>query len=221
MFIAIQHHNSRTIPKALEIDEPFVCDKFSECHITAYAVANRIVDCVGWREIIAPWNRAWVSALLPNGHSVDGDCAIEQQHHTLAARVSSFGVPVIQACFLENAEEVEGNDKFSRIVMNPHSPRSANISRLPRRFLEETVSTFALCRSPLNMKTRRRLRHCQKTRFRRGPSRPKSLGSCIRAERRILHQLRHHLSSDICRLPSPKVAIRNELCIAVFFSPLK
>ncbi|MES0884367.1 methyltransferase type 11 [Roseibium sp. SCP14] len=153
MFITVQRRNSRAIPKAPEINEPLVVDKFSECHVTPFAVARRMVEYLGPQgdyNTLEPsaGTGALVSALLASGHSQNEICAVER-HHKLAAQVGKLGVPVIQACFLDYAEEVKGKVEFPRIIMNPPFSQvrkhiKAALSLLGRNGHDEPAALVAL-----------------------------------------------------------------------------
>ncbi|CTQ63463.1 hypothetical protein [Roseibium album] len=122
-FVSVQHRSCRDIPEALDIKEPLVIDKASECHVTPCSVAQRMAEYLGPPgdfSILEPsaGTGALVSALLANGYPSEKICAVER-HYKLAAQVETLGVPVIQTCFLTYAEEVKGRVEFPRIVMNP------------------------------------------------------------------------------------------------------
>ncbi|WFE89865.1 methyltransferase type 11 [Roseibium porphyridii] len=123
MFIPVQYRSPGATPKRTQIDEPLIIDKASECHITPADVAHRMVGYLGPTgdyNTLEPsaGTGALVSALLASGHSPSGITAIER-HHKLAAKVATLGVPVIQSCFLDYAEEAKGKAAFPRILMNP------------------------------------------------------------------------------------------------------
>ncbi|MET1416807.1 methyltransferase type 11 [Roseibium sp. HPY-6] len=123
MFIPVQQRSPRAIPKTLEIAEPLIIDKFSECHVTPESVARRMVGYLGSAgdyNTLEPsaGTGALVCALLASGHSPSEITAIER-HHKLAAKVATLGVPVIQSCFLDYSEEAKGKVAFPRILMNP------------------------------------------------------------------------------------------------------
>lgn len=122
-FISVQRRSSRDIPKALDIREPLVIDKASDCHVTPSIVARRMVEYLGPPGDFgtlepSAGTGALISALLASGYPSEKICAVER-HHKLAAQVETFGVPVIQTCFLTYAEEVKGRVEFPRIIMNP------------------------------------------------------------------------------------------------------
>lgn len=123
MFVAVQERNRSESISPLRVVEPLSIDKASECHITPSDVACRMVGYLGEGgnySILEPsaGTGALVSALLEIGHSASEICAIER-HHKLAAKVRKLGVPVLQECFLEYADNARGRVEFPRIIMNP------------------------------------------------------------------------------------------------------
>jgi hypothetical protein len=109
------------IAKAAPIDVIAV-DKATECHVTPFDVAARMVDYLGrpgdylTLEPSAGTGQL-ARALLASGHSRH-ELTMVERHIGLAGRLTSIG-PTINRCFLEYAAEARGKVEFPRIIMNP------------------------------------------------------------------------------------------------------
>lgn len=111
----------------IEAPEIVTVDAATECHVTPDDVARRMVDYLGdvgdfmTLEPSAGTGQL-VRALLASGHSPCELCAVER-HTKLAGslhQIDGFaGAGVVNACFLEWAEEYKGRASFPRIIMNP------------------------------------------------------------------------------------------------------
>jgi hypothetical protein len=108
-----------TSAAAIEI---IAVDKATECHVTPFDVAARMVDYLGpvgdylTLEPSAGTGQL-ARALLATGHSRH-ELTMVERHNTLASRLGSIG-PTINRCFLEWAAEVRGKVEFPRVLMNP------------------------------------------------------------------------------------------------------
>ena len=106
----------------VEIVEPVIVDKATECHVTPDDVAERMVEYLGEQgdyltlEPSAGTGQL-VKALLASGHS-DCELTAVERHFTLANQVSRL-CPTITSCFLEYAEKWRGVAEFPRVIMNP------------------------------------------------------------------------------------------------------
>jgi len=106
----------------VEIAEPVIVDKFTECHVTPSDVAARMVEYLGpvgdYLTLEPSAGTGQLSkALLAAGHSRHELTQVER-HITLAGGLHQFG-PVINRCFLEWAAEVAGRVEYPRVIMNP------------------------------------------------------------------------------------------------------
>ena len=106
----------------VQVVEPMIVDKFTECHVTPDDVASRMVAYLGppgdflTLEPSAGTGQL-TKALLASGHSRFELTQVER-HAKLASRLHQFG-SVINRCFLEWAAEVAGRVEYPRIIMNP------------------------------------------------------------------------------------------------------
>lgn len=106
----------------VEIVEPAVVDRATECHVTPGGVAARMVGYLGpvgdylTLEPSAGTGQL-VRALLASGHS-RYELTMIERHRTLALALEKLG-PCLNRCFLEYAEEAKGRIEFPRIIMNP------------------------------------------------------------------------------------------------------
>lgn len=106
----------------IELVEPVMVDRATECHVTPDDVAARMVEYLGpLGDFLTLEPSAGTGqltrALLASGHSQFEICQIER-HIGLARGLYRFG-PVINRCFLEYAEEARGKVEFPRVIMNP------------------------------------------------------------------------------------------------------
>lgn len=106
----------------VELAEPIMVDRATECHVTPDDVAARMVDYLGpqgdWLTLEPSAGTGQLSrALLAAGHSKYELVQVER-HIKLAAGLHAFG-SVVNRCFLEWADEVAGKVEFPRIIMNP------------------------------------------------------------------------------------------------------
>lgn len=106
----------------VEIAEPIIVDKATECHVTPPDVAARMVEYLGRQGDFLTLEPSagtgnLVRALLESGHS-DCELTMVERHCGLANQLSRLG-PVINRCFLEYAEEARGKVAFPRVIMNP------------------------------------------------------------------------------------------------------
>lgn len=106
----------------MEVAQPVVVDKATECHVTPGDVAARMVDYLGPQgdyltlEPSAGTGQL-VRALLATGHS-RYELTMIERHCALAASLHSLG-PVVNRCFLEWAQEARVRVEYPRILMNP------------------------------------------------------------------------------------------------------
>ncbi len=117
------HRRERFAPVGtVQLAQPVVVDKATECHVTPDDVAARMVGYLGpvgdflTLEPSAGTGQL-VRALLASGHS-RYELTMIERHRTLALALDKLG-PVINRCFLEYAEEAKGRIEFPRIIMNP------------------------------------------------------------------------------------------------------
>jgi hypothetical protein len=106
----------------VELVEPVMVDRATECHVTPGDVAARMVDYLGpqgdWLTLEPSAGTGQLSrALLAAGHSRYELVQVER-HIKLAAGLHGFG-SVVNRCFLEWAGEVVGKVEFPRVIMNP------------------------------------------------------------------------------------------------------
>lgn len=122
MRISIKHRDSFGELHPIQLAEPVIVDKFTECHVTPDDVAARMVAYLGppgdflTLEPSAGTGQL-TKALLATGHSPHELTQVER-HTKLASGLHKFG-PVINRCFLEWANEVTGRVEYPRIIMNP------------------------------------------------------------------------------------------------------
>ncbi|QUS59083.1 methyltransferase type 11 [Pseudovibrio brasiliensis] len=105
------------------LSAPVIVDSATECHVTPADVAARMVDYlgpVGDYLTLEPsaGTGALIKALLASGHSPCELVAIER-HIKLATSLNFDGVSILNRCFLEYVQEVQGKAEFARIIMNP------------------------------------------------------------------------------------------------------
>lgn len=113
--------------KTSELPEVVAVDKATECHVTPDDVARRMVEYlgpVGDFMTLEPeaGTGQLVRALLAAGHSPCEICAVERHiglFQTLYKVEGISGAGLVNACFLEWADEVQGRTLFPRIIMNP------------------------------------------------------------------------------------------------------
>ncbi|RWD98340.1 methyltransferase type 11 [Mesorhizobium sp.] len=106
----------------IQVLEPVIVDKVTECHVTPDDVASRMVAYLGpegdFLTLEPSAGTGQLSkALLASGHSPHELTQIER-HTKLASGLRRFG-PVINRCFVEWAAEVTGRVEYPRIIMNP------------------------------------------------------------------------------------------------------
>lgn len=144
----------RDAPHLEQIDAPEIVtvDKFTECHVTPDDVARRMVEYLGPQgdyltlEPSAGTGQL-VRALLASGHS-SNELTMIERHTKLAAGLYQYG-PVLNRCFLEYAEEVQGRAYFPRIIINPPFKQvrkhiAAALSLLGRGGHQEPATLVAL-----------------------------------------------------------------------------
>ncbi|TRD14914.1 methyltransferase type 11 [Palleronia caenipelagi] len=145
----------RNAPARLDMTkapEILTVDKATECHVTPDPVARRMVAYLGpvgddlTLEPSAGTGQL-VRALLDAGHSPCELCMVER-HKSLAHNLRRLG-PVINRCFLDYAQEVQGRATFPRILMNPPFSKtrqhiSAALSLLGRGGHQEPATLVAL-----------------------------------------------------------------------------
>ncbi|ATG38108.1 Phospholipid N-methyltransferase (plasmid) [Phaeobacter piscinae] len=136
----------------VEAPEVVAVDKFTECHVTPDDVARRMVEYLGPQgdyltlEPSAGTGQL-ARALIASGHSTCELTMIER-HNTLANGLRRIG-PTINRCFLEYADEVQGQAEFPRIIMNPpfkavRAHIRAALSLLGRGGHDESATLVAL-----------------------------------------------------------------------------
>ncbi|TIV25943.1 MAG: methyltransferase type 11, partial [Mesorhizobium sp.] len=122
MRISIKRRDGFGKLQPIQVVEPMIVDKFSECHVTPDDVASRMVAYLGpqgdFLTLEPSAGTGQLSkALLASGHSPHELTQVER-HTKLASGLHRFG-PVINRCFLEWAAEVEARVEYPRIIMNP------------------------------------------------------------------------------------------------------
>jgi phospholipid N-methyltransferase len=106
----------------IELVEPVIVDKATECHVTPTDVAARMVEYLGPQgdyltlEPSAGTGQL-AKALLQAGHSPH-ELTMVERHIKMANSLQSIG-PTINKCFLEYAAEAKGKVHFPRVIMNP------------------------------------------------------------------------------------------------------
>ena len=122
MHISIKRRDTFGKLERIQVVEPVIVDKFTECHVTPNDVAARMVAYLGppgdflTLEPSAGTGQL-TKALLASGHSRFELTQVER-HTKLTSGLHQFG-PVINRCFLEWAAEVAGRVEYPRIIMNP------------------------------------------------------------------------------------------------------
>jgi hypothetical protein len=122
MRLAVQRRERFGDLAKIELAEPVMVDRATECHVTPDDVAARMVDYLGpqgdWLTLEPSAGTGQLSrALLAAGHSKYELVQVER-HIKLAAGLHAFG-SVVNRCFLEWSDEVAGKVEFPRIIMNP------------------------------------------------------------------------------------------------------
>lgn len=122
MFVSARRRERFSDLEKVEIAEPLMVDRATECHVTPDDVAARMVGYLGrtgdFLTLEPSAGTGQLSrALLAAGHSRYELVQVER-HIKLAAGLHAFG-SVINRCFLEYAEEVRGKVEFPRVIMNP------------------------------------------------------------------------------------------------------
>lgn len=122
LWVPVRRRQDFVAPSVGSVPEVVAVDRFTECHVTPPDVAARMVEYLGevgdYLTLEPSAGTGNLSrALIESGHSVNELVQIER-HHKLAAVLHPFGT-VIQRCFLEYAEEVQGKVEFPRVLMNP------------------------------------------------------------------------------------------------------
>ncbi|MDG4889705.1 methyltransferase type 11 [Mesorhizobium sp. WSM4887] len=122
MRIPIKHRDGFDKLEPIQVVEPVIVDKFTECHVTPDDVASRMVAYLGptgdFLTLEPSAGTGQLSkALLASGHSRHELTQVER-HTKLASGLHRFG-PVINRCFLKWAAEVKGRVEYPRIIMNP------------------------------------------------------------------------------------------------------
>jgi len=122
MFIARQRRERFNDLEKIELAEPVIIDRATECHVTPDDVAARMVEYLGptgdFLTLEPSAGTGQLSrALLASGHSRYELCQVERLIK-LASGLHQFG-SVINRCFLEYANEARGKVEFPRVIMNP------------------------------------------------------------------------------------------------------
>ncbi|WP_048647516.1 methyltransferase type 11 [Nitratireductor soli] len=122
MVLAVQRREHFGDLEKVELAEPVMVDRATECHVTPDDVAARMVDYLGpqgdWLTLEPSAGTGQLSkALLDAGHSRFELVQVEK-HIQLAAGLDKFG-SVVNRCFLEWSSEVAGKVQFPRVIMNP------------------------------------------------------------------------------------------------------
>lgn len=122
LYTPVKRRASHTTPPVMDLAEPLIVDKATECHATPPDVAARMVEYLGPQGDFltlepSAGTGSLARALLNSGHSRNELTMIER-HIGLADRLRSLG-PVINRCFLEYAQEAQGKIEFPRVIMNP------------------------------------------------------------------------------------------------------
>lgn len=122
MRIAVQRRERFGDLTKVELVEPVMVDRATECHVTPSDIAARMVEHLGpqgdWLTLEPSAGTGQLSrALLAAGHSKFELVQVER-HIRLAGALHGFG-SVINRCFLEWSAEVAGKVEFPRIIMNP------------------------------------------------------------------------------------------------------
>ncbi|WP_226554828.1 hypothetical protein [Celeribacter naphthalenivorans] len=141
----------------IKAPEIIAVDRATECHVTPDDVAARMVEYlgpVGDFMTLEPeaGTGQLIRALLASGHSACELCAVERHNslfQTLYKIEGISGAGLVNACFLEWSEEVQGRVFFPRIVMNPpfrevRKHIAAALSLLGRGGHEEPATLVAL-----------------------------------------------------------------------------
>lgn len=106
----------------VEIAEPVMVDRATECHVTPNDVAARMVDYLGpqgdWLTLEPSAGTGQLSRALLAGRHSKFELVQVERHTKLAAGLHGFG-SVVNRCFLEWSEEVAGKVEFPRVIMNP------------------------------------------------------------------------------------------------------
>jgi hypothetical protein len=107
--------------------EIITVDATTECHVTPFDVAERMVGYlgpVGDYMTLEPsaGTGQLIRALLASGHSPCELCAVERHtglFHTLHKIDGISGAGLVNRCFLEWTEDAKCSTTFPRIIMNP------------------------------------------------------------------------------------------------------
>lgn len=122
MFVSATRRERFSDLEKVDLAEPVIVDRATECHVTPDDVAARMVRYLGRRgDFMTLEPSAGTGqlsrALLAAGHSRYELVQVER-HIKLAAGLHAFG-SVINRCFLEYAADARGKVEFPRVIMNP------------------------------------------------------------------------------------------------------